>query len=732
MKNKKHKLKTKQKLIKTNTLYLGIHLNEYNYKSIIDGLEYTKKIGGKILQVYLGDKRLTTLRKKIKPTKEEIHEIKDFLKQHDMKLVVHAILTLNYCNDPTSMRYRWGLDNLIYDMKLAHKLNAIGVVIHMGTHKTEKLNITYDKCVENFVNSIKFVLDNTKSIKKTPIILETPVNRKNIVAGTIEGLAALYNKIPENYRKRIKICIDTQHIFVSGYNLRNVNITEDYLKKVDKLIGVKNIALLHLNDSEKEFNSRINRHTTTQKGFIFSNGGKESLQYILQFSQKHHIPLVLETVYDNFKDELKNLKILINEKKGGSKTIKNKITKNKITKNKTMKNKTMKNKTMKNKTIKNKTMKNKTIKNKIIKKNIKSNILKIFGNILSFHESLGKEGNISTKYRINSYKKAIKSLELYNKHIYSANNIKNQPFIGKGFYNKINEISKTGKLKLYENLKKEDKLSKINNMKQLKKIWGIGNIKAKELINKKIHTINNLKKSIKNKKIILTEQQMLGLKYYDDLNKRIPRKEITLYTNYLKNIIKDIEHIIENSNVDYDIANSNISHDSNIKLELYNAGSYRMNKETSGDIDLILTVNNSKYINKVQELFYKVLKNKNFIKETLSKGTEKSIYIVKLDNNTNLDNSKLDNTKINKTKYYRQMDVAFIDHKYLPWYLLYFGSSKEFSKKIRMIASKKGYKLNEKGLFNKNTGKRVNFNPTTEKEIFDYLDLEYIKPENRK
>ena len=77
------------------------------------------------------------------------------------------------------------------------------------------------------------------------------------------------------------------------------------------------------------------------------------------------------------------------------------------------------------------------------------------------------------------------------------------------------------------------------------------------------------------------------------------------------------------------------------------------------------------------------------------------------------------------------MDIAFIEEKYLPWYLLYFGSSREFSKKIRTIASKLGYKLNEMGLYNKKTGKRIEFNPVEEKEIFDFLKIEYVPPEKR-
>lgn len=616
--------------------FLGIHINDDHFKNLMDALNIVKKLNVNVLQIYLGDKRHTTLTKKMKFNKNEIKIIKSFLKNNNIKLFIHSILSLNYCKDPESMRYRWGIDNLIYDMNLGKDIGASGVVIHMGTHKTEKINLTYEECQKNFIKSIKIVLDKTKKI---PIILETPVNRKYILGGTIEKLIDLYNNIPINYRKRVKICIDTQHIFVSGYDLRNLEITKQYFELIKKKIGLKQIGLIHLNDSEKEFNSKINRHETTQKGFIFSNGGKPSLAFILQFARKNNIPIALETKFIRYKSELKNLKELYNFKIGG-------------------------------------------------KKDLKSLILKIFNKILKFHLTLGEKGNISTKFRIDSYKKAIKSIEKYKKPIYSSSNVENLNGIGKGFLEKINEIEKTGTLKIYENIIK-NKSSEASY--KFLEIWGIGPVLSKEIVNKKIYTINNLKKAVKNKKIILTDQQLIGLKYYKELKKKIPRKEIKEFTEKLNIILLGNEELKD--------------------IKIYNAGSYRMGKNESSDIDIILTY--KKDFNKIKNIINNILIKNNIILETLIEGKEKSIYVIKFKNNI------------------RQMDMAIIEEKYLPWYLLYFGSSREFSKKIRGIASKKGYKLNEKGLFNKKTGKRINFNPTSEKEIFDFLKIDYIKPENR-
>jgi len=147
-----------------------------------------------------------------------------------------------------------------------------------------------------------------------------------------------------------------------------------------------------------------------------------------------------------------------------------------------------------------------------------------------------------------------------------------------------------------------------------------------------------------------------------------------------------------------------------------------MGKEMSGDIDIIITLNDISKISEFQNIFYETLVKNKIIVDTLLKGNEKNIFIVKIPINN----------KFSEELKYRQMDVAFIDKKYLPFYLLYFGSSREYSKKIRTIASKTGYKLNDKGLYDKKTGKKINFEPKTERDIFDFLKIEYLKPENRK
>ena len=624
-------------------MYVGFALdNIKTYKDIIKGLEYTKSIGGNYLQFYVGSSYLTTLREKIYLSKDEINNIKKLMKKYDIKIVFHGLVRLNFCSDPEYPRYKWGIENLIYDMKLAKSIGAEGVVVHLGNYKTKKFEMTYKECIKNFIKSLTIAVDNCK----TPtIFLETSVARQNSIGGTIEELAEIYNKIPVNYRKHIKICLDTAHIFLAGYDIRDNDKLISYFNKFDKLIGLKNLKLIHLNDTNKELGSHINRHASLGKGLIYKD--KNVLKNILEIANKNDINIILETEKKEYKREIKLIKNIINKKKliqkGGEKS----------------------------------------------KTPNKDKIIEILEKMLIYYKN--QNNNKIIKYKIESYERCIKTLKNYKGEISSSKNIKHLPYIGSGFLKKIDEIIKTGTLKQLKTVgANKINFNKEKNIMNLSKVFGIGNKTINNLKRKKIYSINNLKKAVKNKKIKLSNQQIIGLKYVDKLVTKIPRKNIIEIT---KNLDKNIRNCIKDN------------------YKIINAGSFRAGKDFSGDIDLIISLEENRKLEEDKKI--KDIVKCIDIKEILLIGEKKIISIIEY-----------------KKKFY-QMDILITTDKYLPWYLLYFGSNKEFSKKIRLYASKQGYKLNEKGLYDKTSGKRINFNPITEKEIFDYLKIKYIKPEDR-
>jgi len=637
--------------------YIGVHINDNNYDTILNALKIANNIGARVLQIFVGDKILTTLRKKYVFTENEVIAIKKFLKDTGMRLYVHAILTINLCNDPEYPRYKWMTDNIIHDMKQCKRIGGCGVVVHCGSYKTKTVDLSRDICMKHFKTAIKILL---KARTGVHLIIETPVNREYGVGGTIRDLNELY----ESSKKKIKFCIDTQHIFASGINLK------EYFSEFDSVIGLKNVGLIHLNDSAKEFGLPINRHESMGKGYLFTKKNSDStnlLKYILQTANKIKIDMVMETDFNGYKKDIQYLKkLLISDTKINKKLIK----------------------------INTKLIKIHTGSGK--KKNIKPLILKIFNALLFNYQNKLANGtsNITVRYKIDSYQKAIHAIEKYPKPIYSSNDVKDLEYIGKGMCEKIDEIAESGSLRAYNNIKNN---KTIDSYHVFGGIWGFGDTMVKRLIAQKIYTIPQLKTCIKRNEIKLTHGQTIGLKYHKALSQKIPRTEITQITQKLNRLIDDKN------------------------CRLHNAGSYRAGAEMCGDIDLILTCKSLKDVNRAPDIFRNILRSQNMLKETLLSGEKKSIYIVK---------SPLNSQSKTKTNYYK-IDIAYILEDQLPWYLLYFGSSREFSKKIRTIASKKGYKLNEKGLTDKKTGKMIDFQPRDEKEIFDFLEIEYVDVKDR-
>ena len=396
-------------------MYVGVYLHKVmNYNDIMTSLKKVKNLGANFLQFYVGSNYLTTLREKIVLTKDEIKNIKAYMKKHDIKIVFHGLVRLNFCLNPTEKRFKWGIDNLIYDMNLASSIGALGVIIHLGYYKTHKIDITYNECIKNFIKSIVYVLNNSNknlnnsNTNKSYIFIETSCNQPNSVGGKLEDLAQLYKDIPKKYRVRVKLCVDSAHIFLAGYDIRIKDELVKYFNTFDKLIGIENLSMVHLNDTLKELGSRINRHAPIGEGYIFKD--KQNLINLLSILKKYNINIILETDEVNYKKEIKTIKNIIQSNKiGGSNESKNK----------------------------------------------KALILKILNSMLIYYKSLNKTNNKSMRYRIESYEKCIKMIKSYNGKIESVNNIKHLPYIGKGFIEKIDEIIKTGKLKQYNNIKNE-------------------------------------------------------------------------------------------------------------------------------------------------------------------------------------------------------------------------------------------------------------------------------------
>jgi apurinic endonuclease APN1 len=287
-----NKLKNNSKTLKKITI--GAHASIT--PTIFAGLQYIRSIGGNAAQIYFGAPRKGSIKDKQNLGPDDIKNISTYLKKEKMELVIHSIYLLNFANHlPTDPKNYFAHLNLQYDLKYAAKLGAHCVVLHFGYKKKDR---ELKQALDIMIANINYIL--ARAPHNITLALETSAC-KSQVGSTLENIKYIWDGIYNKYKatKRVGICIDTAHVFASGDgDISTVSGMRTYLERFNKLIGVKNIANFHLNDSRWELNSNRDEHRGITHGEIFKGSeGLAALKYLIQYctDKKHKIIIILET-----------------------------------------------------------------------------------------------------------------------------------------------------------------------------------------------------------------------------------------------------------------------------------------------------------------------------------------------------------------------------------------------------------------------------------------------------
>ena len=303
-------------------------------------------------------------------------------------------------------------------------------------------------------------------------------------------------------------------------------------------------------------------------------------------------------------------------------------------------------------------------------------------------DMLDIKGEIEFKSR--AYRKAaqiIETLEEDLEDVYKREGkegLRKIPGIGEGLAKKIAELIETNKLQYFENLKKEIPESII----ELMDIPSLGPKKVAVLYKKLgITNVEQLKKACE-------EGKLRGLDGFGEITERNILRGIEMLKGAKERVLLGVAFEDGTRYVDYLKKNPHIK-----KISI--AGSLRRMKETIGDIDILAVSDNA---DDVMEYFV----NYPNVREVLAKGRTKSSII--------LDDGL-------------QVDLRVVEDKSYGAALQYFTGSKSHNIKLRTIAIKKGLKINEYGVFDKDTDKYIA--GRTEEEVYKSLGLPYIEPELR-
>ena len=227
-------------------------------------------------------------------TEELAEKLQANLKKHNQKeFYIHTPYIINLAS--TDDRIRGNSIRLIReDLERGSALGAKFVMTHLGSAKELDRKVANEMTVEN----LKKIFNEDYQAQ---LLIEISAGAGNIIGSTFEDLAYFTDKL-ENYN--VGICLDTAHMFASGYDLRDKEAIIATFDKFEKIVGFKHLKLFHLNDSKVDFGSRKDRHEHIGDGKI----GREGCGSLIAENRLRDINMICETESDKVREDVDALK----------------------------------------------------------------------------------------------------------------------------------------------------------------------------------------------------------------------------------------------------------------------------------------------------------------------------------------------------------------------------------------------------------------------------------------
>ena len=231
---------------------------------------------------------------------EEIQLFREIRKKHEFgPLLAHAPYTLNLASDKEKV-YEFACQAIREDIQRMDALKIENLVFHPGSHT----GIGIETGIENIVRGLNQAITKEQNIC---VLLETMSGKGTEIGFSFEQLKAIRDGV--RYPEKIGICLDTCHVFSAGYDI--VNDLEGVLEEFDRILGLKLLKAIHLNDSQMPFGAHKDRHAVIGGGEI----GMDPLVRFLKHPAVQGIPVYLETPLDDagHQEEIRMLRQKVQE-----------------------------------------------------------------------------------------------------------------------------------------------------------------------------------------------------------------------------------------------------------------------------------------------------------------------------------------------------------------------------------------------------------------------------------
>ncbi|MBN1766698.1 MAG: deoxyribonuclease IV, partial [Sedimentisphaerales bacterium] len=179
---------------------------------------------------------------------------------------------------------RKSLSALAEEYGRCHRLGIDYLVLHPGAH----MGAGVDKGLHKIGGALNRILDQSGD-SDCRLLLENTAGQGTCVGHTFEQLAGIIDKIEQ--KDRVGVCLDTSHIFAAGYDIRTPATYKQTMRRLENTIGLKKLAVIHMNDSKTDLNGRVDRHEHIGKGAI----GRQGFHNFLKDKRLRKLAFIIET-----------------------------------------------------------------------------------------------------------------------------------------------------------------------------------------------------------------------------------------------------------------------------------------------------------------------------------------------------------------------------------------------------------------------------------------------------
>jgi len=277
--------------------YLGAHVSASG--GVFNAPINAKKLGAKAFALFVKNQRQWAAKPLedgvISKFKEEL-ERSEILPKH---VLPHDSYLINL-GHPDEQKGEKSLNAFIDELKRCEQLGLDRLNFHPGSHL--KL-ISEEGCLEFVSESMNEALRKSSGIK---LVIENTAGQGSNLGYKLEHLGYLIDNSID--KERTGVCIDTCHLFVSGYDFRTEKTYKETMDKFDSIVGFEHLMGMHLNDSKPDLGAKVDRHHSIGEGKL----GIEPFRLIMNDDRIDDIPMVLETIDDTiWKQEIELLYGLI-------------------------------------------------------------------------------------------------------------------------------------------------------------------------------------------------------------------------------------------------------------------------------------------------------------------------------------------------------------------------------------------------------------------------------------